>query len=64
MCINKNGTGVAFIGSISAVVIQVTKLIYLNGSTDYIIIYNLGGNSNDRGQDAEKSWFQARWIAS
>jgi hypothetical protein len=61
--IMKNGTSVARVSSISAVVIQVTKLIYLNGSTDYITIYNLGGNSNARGQDNEKAWFQARWIA-
>jgi hypothetical protein len=61
--ITKNGTSVAIVSSISAVVAQVTKLIYLNGSTDYITIYNLGINSNARGQAIDKSWFQARWIA-
>jgi hypothetical protein len=61
--IMKNGTSVARVSITSAVVIQVTKLIYLNGSTDYITIYNSGFNSNARGQDIEKAWFQARWIA-
>ena len=61
--ITKNGTTVALVGSISAVALQVIKLIYLNGSTDYVTIYNSGINSNLRGQGADRAWFQARWIS-
>ena len=62
--ITKNGTTVALVGSISAVALQVTKLISLNGSTDYVTVFNSGSNSNARPQGAVRSWFQARWIAS
>ncbi len=62
MAIKKNNSTVALAGSISAVTQQITKIIYLNGSTDYINIVNLGGNSESRSQSQSKSWFQARWA--
>jgi hypothetical protein len=60
--IQKNGTNVAVSGTISSVVQQLTKIVYLNGSTDYITIANSGFNSNARSQTSSSSWFQARWI--
>ncbi|UAJ14002.1 hypothetical protein [Aquirufa lenticrescens] len=62
MVIYKNGANVGVVGSISAVTLIVNRVIYLNGSTDYINIYNVGFNANARGQGAATSWFQARWL--
>lgn len=62
LVIQKNGNDVASSGSISAVVQQVRKIVYLNGSTDYISISNLGFNSNARSQNSTNAWFQARWV--
>ena len=62
LVINKNGADVGVIGAISAVILIVNKIIYLNGTTDNIKIYNSGFNSNSRSQGASASWFQARWI--
>ena len=60
--ITKNGTNIAIVGAISAVTLQVTKLVYLNGSTDYITIFNNGANANARTQTVDRSWFQALFV--
>ena len=62
LVIQKNGSDVASAGAISAVVQQIRKIIYLNGSTDYITISNLGYNSNSRSETSTNAWFQARWV--
>ena len=62
MAIEKNNNVVAAAGSFNAVAQTVTKIVYLNGSTDYINIFNTGGASNSRNQFASRSWFQARWV--
>ena len=62
MLIKKSNNIVASAGSFNAVAQQITKIIYLNGSTDYINIYNVGGAALSRSQYAERSWFQARWT--
>lgn len=62
MSIKKNNNIVASAGSFGAVAQQVTKIIFLNGSTDYINIFNYGGAALSRSQYAERSWFQARWV--
>jgi hypothetical protein len=62
MVIKKNNGIVASAGSFNAVVQQITKIVYLNGSTDFINIFNSGGAENSRNQFAERSWFQARWV--
>lgn len=62
LIIQKNGSNIALAGSINATTQQINKIVYLNGSTDYISILNSGGNSNARSQDLSKSWFQARWL--
>jgi hypothetical protein len=62
MAIKKNNSIVAAAGSFNAVVQQITKIIYLNGSTDYIDIVNVGGAALSRSQFEPRSWFQARWI--
>lgn len=64
MAIKKNTTIVASAGSFNAVAQQVTKIIYLNGSTDYIQIYNYGGAALERSQYETRSWFQARWVGA
>jgi hypothetical protein len=62
MVIKKNNTLVSVAGSFGAVVQVVTKIVYLNGSTDFINIFNAGGATNSRDQFAQRSWFQARWL--
>ena len=62
MAIKKNTTIVASAGSFNAVAQQITKIIYLNGSTDYIQIFNYGGAALSRSQYETRSWFQARWV--
>jgi hypothetical protein len=62
MAIKKNGGIIAAAGSFDAVAQQITKIVYLNGSTDSINIANVGGAANSRSQFAERSWFQARWT--
>ena len=62
LTIQKNGSNVAVAGTLSSVVQQIRKIVYLNGSTDYINVINSGFNSNSRSQNATNSWFQARWV--
>ena len=62
LLINKNNINVGQVGSLSEVQLIVSKILYLNGSTDFIIISNSGNNSNTRTQGAASSWFQARWV--
>ena len=62
MAIRKNGGVVAAAGSFNAVAQQVTKIVYLNGSTDYVDAMNTGGGSLSRDQYDSRSWFQARWV--
>ncbi len=62
LTIQKNGSNVAVAGTIASVVQQIRKIVYLNGSTDYINVTNSGSNSNARSQNATNSWFQARWV--
>jgi hypothetical protein len=62
MAIKKNNSIVAAAGSFDAVAQQITKIIYLNGSTDFINIYNVGGAALERAQFESRSWFQARWV--
>ena len=62
MAIKKNGSIVAAAGSFNAVAQQITKIVYLNGSTDYINIINVGQVSTSRAQYDSRSWFQARWV--
>jgi len=62
MAIKKNNGIVAAAGSFGAVAQQVTKIVYLNGSTDFINIVNFGGAANSRPQYEGRSWFQSRWV--
>jgi hypothetical protein len=62
LAIKKNTDIVAAAGSFDAVAQQITKIVYLNGSTDYISIINVGGASLSRAQYDSRSWFQARWV--
>jgi hypothetical protein len=62
IAIRKNGGVMAAAGSFDAVAQQVTKIIYLNGSTDYVDAMNTGGASASRAQYDSRSWFQARWV--
>lgn len=62
MAIEKNNSIVAAAGSFNAVAQQITKIVYLNGSTDFINIVNVGGAALQRAQFQSRSWFQARWV--
>ena len=62
LSINKNNVNVGQVGSLSEVQLIVRKIIYLNGSTDFITINNSGSSSNTRTQVAASSWLQACWV--
>jgi hypothetical protein len=62
MAIKKNDVIVAAAGSFNSVVQIITKIVYLNGLTDFINIVNVGGAANSRIQFESRSWFQARWV--
>jgi hypothetical protein len=62
MAIKKNNGIVVAAGSFGAVAQQVIKIVYLNGSTDFINVVNVGGAANSRSQYEGRSWFQARWV--
>ena len=62
MAIRKNGGIVASAGSFNAVAQDISKIIYLNGSTDYIDIVNTGGAALQRDQYQQRSWFQAKFV--
>jgi hypothetical protein len=62
MAIKKNNGIVVTTGAFGAVAQQVTKIVYLNGSTDFINVVNVGGAANSRSQYEGRSWFQARWV--
>ena len=64
MAIRKNGSIVASAGSFNAVAQEVSKIIYLNGSTDYIDIVNTGGGALQRYQYQQRSWFQAKFVGN
>ena len=60
--IQKNGSTVAQLGAFNLISAMVNKIVYLNGSTDYITVLNQGGAAYARSQNASISWFQARWV--
>jgi hypothetical protein len=62
MAIKKNNGIVVTTGAFGAVAQQVIKIVYLNGSTDFINVVNVGGAANSRPQYEGRSWFQARWV--
>jgi hypothetical protein len=62
IAIKKNNGIVVTTGAFDAVAQQVTKIVYLNGSTDFINVVNVGGAANSRSQYEGRSWFQARWV--
>jgi hypothetical protein len=64
MAIRKNGGIVASAGSFNAVAQDISKIIYLNGSTDYIDIVNTGGAALQRDQYQQRSWFQAKFVGN
>jgi hypothetical protein len=64
LAIKKNNSIVAAAGSFNAVAQQVTKIIYLNGSTDSANVINVGGAALSRSQYDGRSWFQARWVGA
>jgi hypothetical protein len=60
----KNTTGMANTGGIGVVSSNLSAMVYLNGTTDYITGVNTGGGANTRTQDSFKSILQARWIGN
>lgn len=62
LVIKKNNNIVASAGSFNAVAQDISKIVYLNGSTDYINIYNVGGAALQRDQYQSRSWFQAKFV--
>jgi len=62
LILQKNGANAAIVGSIGGVTLIATKILYLNGTTDYISIVNNGGAANSRAQSSDRSFFQAIYV--
>ncbi len=62
LIIQKNGAIAAINGAIGGVTLIATKILYLNGTTDYVSVVNNGGASNSRNQSSDKSFFQAIYV--
>lgn len=60
--LQKNGSTVAQTGAFNLISAMVNKIVYLNGSSDYITVVNQGGAAYARNQNTSTSWFQARWV--
>jgi len=60
--IKNGGTAVANTGGMGIVSGNLSAMVYLNGTTDYITGVNTGGGANARSQSAGRSILQARWI--
>lgn len=58
----KNGVNIASVGAYGAITSQVDRLVYMNGTTDYIDVVNSGAAAQARAQFAVTSFFQARWL--
>lgn len=63
LSIVKNTTAEATVGGFGAVQTTVRKILYLNGTTDYVYIGNSGNGTQTRTQ-SNQCWFQARWIGN
>ncbi len=62
LIIQKNGSNVAISGSLGAITLINSKILYLNGTSDYVSVVNNGGAANSRTQTSEKSFFQANYV--
>jgi len=64
LSISKNGTSVAVCDSIGSIAINLVKNIYMNGTTDYIEIFNFGVTTQTRQQNSYSSFCQFQWLRS
>jgi len=62
LAINRNGFVVAAGGGFGLVSTTLSKIVYLNGTTDNVQIINYGNTANSRAQTPDRSFFQARWV--
>lgn len=62
LILRKNGSNVALQGALNSVICNISKVIYLNGSTDYVDVINNGASANARTQNQTNAWIQAILI--
>lgn len=60
--LRKNGAIIASVGGFGAVKQNVSKVVYMNGTTDYLDGANQGGAAVTRQQNAVNSFIQAKWL--
>lgn len=60
--LRKNGSNILLSGSFGAITEQVVRVVYMNGTTDYVDVANLGSPASTRRQSVHTSVFQARWL--
>lgn len=59
MNLKKNSTQISQVGGFGTSVTNPSKLVYLNGTTDYIDVISTGSAAQTRVQTDGKSFFQA-----
>lgn len=62
LVIRKNGTDIASVGVVGGIYLSTDKTVYLNGTTDYIDVINVGQYALARQQTYPASYFQARRL--
>jgi hypothetical protein len=64
LSITKNGVVQTGVGGFGTVAAQTSRIIYLNGTTDYVAAINSGGAAALRNQYRERSFFEAEFISA
>jgi hypothetical protein len=64
LSITKNGVVQSGVGGFGTVAAVTSRIIYLNGTTDYVAAINSGGAASLRNQYRERSYFEAEFISA
>jgi len=64
LSITKNGVQQTGVGGFGAVAVETSRIIYLNGTTDYVAAINSGGAAALRNQFEKRSYFEAEFISA
>ena len=62
--LQKNGGTVATVGAIGVINATVSRVVYLNGFSDYVSVVNAGFTANARSQASDRTFFEARWLGA
>jgi len=64
LAIQRNGFTVATVGGIGTINATVSRVVYLNGFSDYVSVINTGGGANARTQASDRTFFEATWLGA